>query len=156
MAKKNVLLKYVRKNSLLLYTIAISKSNSRKNIALAIRQNRYDILQTYVEKAPEKYQTTPRFKKIDCVDAILEYTIDKYDHLREIRNVVYFEKMAEEIIGNREYNRAMQLYYFEKLLLLLRLQPKEACWEYLYTQKERNFQKIVKQIDDYYIRKITC
>ena len=116
MAKKNEVLKYVRKNSLLLYHIALCRTASRKNIKLAIHQERLDILETYVEKAPEKYQRPPRFKKIDCIDAILEYTIDKYDHLREIRNVVYFEKMAEEIIANREYNRALQLYYFEKFL----------------------------------------
>lgn len=156
MAKKNVVLKYVRKNSLLLYNIAISRTASRKNIKLAIHQERLDILQTYVEKAPEKYQRPPRFKKIDCIDTILEYTIDKYDHLREIRNVVYFEKMAEEIVANREYNRALQLFYFEKLLLLLELDVKEKCWEYLINQKEKNYQKIIQQIDDYYIKKITC
>lgn len=155
MAKKNVVLKYVRKNSLLLYSIASAKANSRQNISLAIRQERLDILETYVEKAPEKYQRLPKFHKIDCVDAILVYTIDKYQHLREIRNVVHFEQMAEEIIENREYNRATQLYYMEQLLLILKLDPKEKIWEYLNSQKEKNYQKIIHQIDNYYIKKIT-
>ncbi len=155
MAKKNIVVKFVRKNSLLLYHIALSRSTSRKNIKLAIQQERLDILENYVNKAPEKYQVPPRFQKIDCVDAILDYTIDKYQHLREIRNVVHFETMANEIIENREYNRAMELYYFEKLLLLLEFDSKDKCFEYLMSQKEKNYQKIIHQIDDYYIKKIT-
>ncbi|MCI8588287.1 MAG: hypothetical protein HFG40_01400 [Bacilli bacterium] len=63
--------------------------------------------------------------------------------------------MAEEIIENREYNRATQLYYMEQLLLLLKLDPKENIWEYLNSQKEKNYQKIIHQIDNYYIKKIT-
>lgn len=155
MARKNVFLKYIRKNSLLLYNIASSRTASRKNISLAIKQERMDIIENYVEKGTEKYLNPPQYKKIDCVDAILEFAYDRYEHLREIRNVVYFEKMADEIIGNREYNRAVQLYYFEQLLLLVRIPPEEKCWEYLEDQKKKNYQKITNQIDEYYIKKIT-
>jgi len=155
MAKKNTVVKFVRKNSPLLYNIASSRTASRKNIRLALVQERLDILENYVVKAPKKYHKPPRFKKIDCVDAILDYTVDRYDHLREIRNVVYFEKMADEIIHNREYNRAVELFYMERLLSLLEVESKEKYWEYLVEQRDKNYEKIIHQIDDYYIKKIT-
>ena len=155
MAKKDVLEKYVRKNSLLLYNIAAIRPNSIKNISLAIRQGRLDILETYVTQAPEKYQTEARYTKISCLDEIILKDYHRFEHLNKIRNVVKFDKIADEIVGDREYKRAMQLYYMKELLMVLKLNPKENCWVYLWKQKEKITEKVIHQIDEYYIRKIT-
>jgi len=43
----------------------------------------------------------------------------------------------------------------KELLMVLKLNPKENCWVYLWKQKEKITEKVIHQIDEYYIKKIT-
>lgn len=146
---------YLKKNSLLLYNIARQRLNSQKNIGLAIRQERLDVLKNYVEKAGKEYEGYIEYNKSECIDEVLALYPKKYDHLRSIRYIVNFEYIANEIITKREYTKALELHYLEQLLLVLILPAEEKIWKTLEKEKKEFTKKIAKKIDEYYIKKIT-
>ena len=109
MTSEKAFFHYLRKNSQSLYHIAKENKKEKKILAQAITEKDKNTITQILENTVSKKESKT-YSKGDCIDEVLDYAIDKYDHLRDIRTVVHFEDLASNLINEKEYHMAEQLH----------------------------------------------
>ena len=112
---------------------------------------------SFLKKLKENYT------KDDCLDEILYVTDSRYRHLKEIRNLVDVSHIIEEVIPDSIYLEKVKIHYTDVILdrILDTFYDMDSVhcmidWkqELIELDSSTN-RKIMKKIDEYYIKKIT-
>ena len=98
------------------------------------------------------------YTKLDCIDEVLSLNLDRYEHLRSIRDVVRMETIVDKILDDKTYKKALSLYYAR--LLFSKIFKSRPGLEIKYLplierENEEFFQLVMRNIDNYYINIIT-
>ena len=89
---------------------------------------------------------------------MLQLNLDKYEHLRTIRDVVQMDTIVNKILDDKTYKSALSVYYGRILFSKLFKSNSGLEIEYLpLVEEEKNdfFQVVMRKIDNYYINIIT-
>lgn len=154
------IVKLITSNGLGCYLMIKKKNVSITNFTKAMENNDIDSIKEWIKKYPvtniSYYEK--KYTKVNCIDEVLEYSYDKYHHLREIRDVVRMEPIADKIIDDKTYKRALSVYYSFQIFNLIFKNHANMVPSYLpFIKKEQEelFQLIMREIDSYYINIIT-
>ncbi len=104
-------------------------------------------------------------KKKDCLEMALNTHQDKYQHLREIKDVALNDTLADDILKDETYQLVLNTYFMNKIfgIALQRikkdafLRVKDLIKAYkreLVAIENENDQKICSDINNYYINSI--
>lgn len=145
--------RYLRKNSRKLFTIAEEAKEEKEILSQMIVEKDRNSIEKLVKKKRE-FQVEA-YNEEDCLDEVLKYTLDKYDHLRTIRDVVHFEDLAKSLIDEKEYRLAEQLHFLKLFFDRMKLPKEKELRTLLEKEEKKCYHKITQSIDNYYIQKIT-
>ena len=117
------------------------------------------------DKKEIKKSYKPRFTKKRSIQLLLDRHLDQCKHLQAIKDVALTDELANQLVENKEYSRAMDLYYLQKVLSYFEkhypndfLELENECYviqDVLANIQEVNDQKMLHSINKYYIRTIT-
>ena len=106
----------------------------------------------------------PSFTKKDCLEMALNTHQDKYQHLREIKDVALNDALSDDILKDETYQIVMNTYFMNQIIDRIIKDKKDAFLrvkelmkaykrELTVIEKE-NDQKICSDINNYYINSI--
>lgn len=106
----------------------------------------------------------PSLTKIDCLEMILNKHQDKFQHLREIKDIALNDALASEILKEETYELVFNTYFMRKILDRIAKDKKDAFLRVkdliksykkeLSVIEQENDQKICSNINNYYINSI--
>lgn len=106
----------------------------------------------------------PSFTKKDCLEMALNTHQDKYQHLREIKDVALNDTLADDILKDETYQLVLNTYFMNKILDRITKDKKDAFLRVkdlikaykreLVAIENENDQKICSDINNYYINSI--
>lgn len=162
--RKNIL-QIINDNSLELYHLITSKKMKIKNLYEAlITRNKDLILEKKVSISKKSLiSLKSSYTKEECFDEILYLTNKRYKHLLEIRKIVNIDKIIEEVITDKIYKEKIKIHYTDLIIDLLienfydydNLKKFCELREKLIKMDSDINHEIIKNIDKYYIKKIT-
>ena len=102
--------------------------------------------------------------KKDCLEMALNTHQDKYQHLREIKDVALNDTLADDILKDETYQLVLNTYFMNKILDRITKDKKDAFLRVkdlikaykreLVAIENENDQKICSDINNYYINSI--
>lgn len=106
----------------------------------------------------------PSFTKKDCLEMALNTLQDKYQHLREIKDVALNDTLADDILKDETYQLVLNTYFMNRILDRITKDKKDAFLRVkdlikaykreLVAIENENDQKICSDINNYYINSI--
>ena len=160
MTSKRNMTKLIMKNGLECYDFVKKKKVNWSNFCEKIQELDQKIFQEWIDEyRQDSYKSYYRFyTKLDCIDEVLENNLDKYEHLRSIRDVVKMDTIVDKILDDKIYQKAISIYYGR--LLFQKIFESRPILEIEYLpliEEEKNsfFELVMKKIDNYYINMIT-
>lgn len=163
-SRKNIL-ETINKYSLELYLLLKSRKIKINNLYEAILTgNKSLILKNILPVSDKKIEKLKKdYIKLDCLDEILYLTGKKYRHLKDIRYIVNIDFIVEKIITEKIYDEKIKIHYTDLIVDIL----VEKFYDYkdlkIFSKLKQQIiemdsninMKIIKNIDQYYIKKIT-
>ena len=157
-SKKNIL-KLLSKNAVEFYSMISRKKISINTFAnLILNQNIKELEKSISDYNDDISLYRKKYTKLDCIDSVLELNIEKYQHLKEIRNIVRMDTIVSKIIDDKTYEKALYSYYLNKLFLkIFKVKPElEIDYSILLQEENKNISRLImEKIDNYYISIIT-
>lgn len=160
MTSKRSITKLIMKNGLECYHFVNKKKINLVNFCDKVQELDQKTLQKWIaENKNNSYKSYCQFyTKLDCIDEVLKNNLDKYEHLRSIRDVVKMDTIVDQILDDKIYQKALSIYYGR--LLFQKLFESKPILEIGYlplVEEEKNnfFQLVMRKIDNYYIKMIT-
>ena len=157
-SKKNIL-KLLSKNAVEFYSMISRKKISVNTFAnLILNQNIEELEKSISDYNDDISLYRKKYTKLDCIDSVLELNIEKYQHLKEIRNIVRMDTIVSKIIDDKTYEKALYSYYLNKLFLkIFKVKPElEIDYSILLQEENKNISRLImEKIDNYYISIIT-
>lgn len=157
-SKKNIL-KLLSKNAVEFYSMISRKKISINTFAnLILNQNIEELEKSISDYNDDISLYRKKYTKLDCIDSVLELNIEKYQHLKEIRNIVRMDTIVSKIIDDKTYEKALYSYYLNKLFLkIFKVKPElEIDYSILLQEENKNISRLImEKIDNYYISIIT-
>ncbi len=157
-SKKNIL-KLLSKNAVEFYSMISRKKISINTFAnLILNQNIEKLEKSISDYNDDISLYRKKYTKLDCIDSVLELNIEKYQHLKEIRNIVRMDTIVSKIIDDKTYEKALYSYYLNKLFLkIFKVKPElEIDYSILLQEENKNISRLImEKIDNYYISIIT-
>lgn len=157
-SKKNIL-KLLSKNAVEFYSMISRKKISINTFAnLILNQNIEKLEKSISDYNDDISLYRKKYTKLDCIDSVLELNIEKYQHLKEIRNIVRMDMIVSKIIDDKTYEKALYSYYLNKLFLkIFKVKPElEIDYSILLQEENKNISRLImEKIDNYYISIIT-
>lgn len=165
MSSRKTVLETINNHSLTLYSLLKSKKIKIKDLYEAVlTRDKELVLQKLLPITSRKIDNLKKkYTKEDCLDEILFLTDNKYHHLKEIRNIVNLENLINSVITDKIYLEKLKIHYTDFILDLL----VEDFYDYkslqLFSQYKIKLieldskvnKKIIQNIDQFYIQKIT-
>lgn len=152
--------KWVSNHGLECYLLVKKKKISITACCKLIENGDLSTIKDKVKKLPifsEKYYES-KYTKLDCIDEVLDYSNNKYQHLRQIRDIVLMEPIVNTILDNKTYKKNLSFYYakeFFNILFATNDNLRLLYSPYIEKEKLENFHSIMNKIDNYYINIIT-
>ncbi len=116
-----------------------------------------------IDLAKEKYKG--EFTRLSCIDLATEANKERLQHLRDIRDIVCLENDLVKMIKEKNFQHAFNLYFTGKILdkiasctkrSYISIQDMIRKYQNAYQLLlEESTKRIVTNIDNYYISKIT-
>ena len=158
MASKQMIFNLIYRNCFEIYELLIKKTTFQRDFESFLVNGKFsflkDEIKTLEKISLDKYACC--YTRLDIIDEILEYTKDKYYHLKEIRDVVVLDSILNEVLDEKLYRQLLHLHYVKQILLLIDSNISNIYLSVYYHQsREKLFKKVTKNIDDYYIAMIT-
>lgn len=106
---------------------------------------------------------TKEYTKRDCLEEIIFITDTRYKHLKEIKDIVNINNIVKTTVTNKIHNKKIRINYFNKILDLILddfydKDQIQVIVKYKHLLADYDYQvnkEIMKNIDEYYIKKIT-
>lgn len=138
MISKKTAFNQIYQNSLLCYDLIKRKKHKREELENILVTKDYEKIACFLEdNSPfngSKYQKA--YSRLQVVDEVLDYTKDKYYHLREIRNIVRLDDFLFTVLDNKLYLQATKLFYTKQVFHLCSTEIYTSFFPYI--QKKKN------------------
>ena len=165
MSSKKTVLETINEYSIELYYLVKSRKIQKKYLYQAVlSKDKEAILSKMLPVSKRRMQSLQSmYTKKDCLDEILFLTDTRYQHLKEIRNIVNLESFVELVISDKIYLEKLRIHYTDFIVDLL----VEDFYDYqslkLFSKMKKKIiqldhntnRKIMANIDKFYIQKIT-
>lgn len=165
MTSRKSILDFINDNSLILYCLLKSRKIKTKILYEALlTKNKDIILKKIVSVSNKKINSLKEnYTKENCLDEILYLTDKKYRHLKEIRYIVNIENLVKTTITDPIYIEKLKIHYTDLIIDLLiddfydykSLKKFSKLREKIIKMDSDINRKIIKNIDKFYIKKIT-
>ena len=159
MTSKRNILKLLAKNGLAFYSMISRKNVSLNDFVDSITNQDINKLEEQLNTYQDDYTYyRKRYTKLDCIDSVLELNIEKYQHLKEIRNIVQMDTIVNGIIDDKTYEKALSTYYLDRLFeKVFKYKPElELDYSMFLQEEDKNISHLImEKIDNYYISMIT-
>ena len=122
MASKQMIFNKIYRNSFEFYELLISESHLIDECNSFLSTGKLgslkDKIKSLTKNSDDKNKYEYCYTRLDILDEILEYSKDKYYHLKEIRDVVVLDHILNEVLDVKLYHQLLKLYYTKEILLL--------------------------------------
>lgn len=165
MSSRKTVLETINDHSLTLYCLLKNKKIKTKDLYEAVQTRDKELVLKKLLPITDKKikELKDKYPKDECLDEILFLTDNKYRHLKEIRNVVNIDNVVEFVITDKIYSDKLKVHYTDLIIDLL----VEDFYDYkslqIFSKLKKKLieldneinQKIIGNIDKFYIQKIT-
>lgn len=165
MSSRKTVLETINDHSLILYCLLKSKKIKTKDLydAVLTRDKELVLKQLLPVTNKKISELKKQYTKENCLDEILFLTDNRYRHLKEIRDIVNIDDVIRNVVPDKIYLDKVKIHYTDLIIDLL----VEDFYDYkslkLFSklkskiiQLDSNInQKIIGNIDRFYIQKIT-
>lgn len=165
MSSRKTTLETINKYSLEIYILIKTKKLKKELVYNTLLDRDTSLLLNSIKNISKSKTNDLKenYNKINCFDEVLYITDNKYHHLKEIRDIVDINNIIETVISDEIYDKKLRAYYTDLVLELLM----EDYYDYSSMKLFSNYKKelielnqklnnkIMKNIDTFYIQKIT-
>lgn len=165
MSSRKTVLETINDHSLALYCLLKSKKIKTKDLYEAVlTRDKELVLQKLLPITDKKINDLKKeYTKKECLDEVLFLTDNRYRHLKEIYDIVNIENVVEFAVTDKIYTDKLKIHYTDLIIDLL----VEDFYDYnslkSFSKLKKKVieldtdinQKIINNIDKFYIQKIT-
>lgn len=165
MSSRKTVLETINDHSLALYCLLRNKKLKTKDLYEAVlTRDKELVLKQLLPITDKKVNDLKKeYTKEKCLDEVLFLTDNRYRHLKEIRDIVNIENVVEFVVPDKIYTDKLKVHYTDLIIDLLvedfydyqSLQSFSKLKKKLIELDNNINQKIIENIDKFYIQKIT-